>query len=186
MRPSNLKQQVPDTLPGQIELQQVIERFNQTGSRLEERYRALQLEASELRHALERKDEELKRNARLAMLGETAAALAHEVRNPLGAMRLFNGLLTRELAGNSSAQELCVQLGNCISALDSVVANILFFAKDSPLNLVPLNLHALICAVVEQTKLLAPDAQIEVRHQYADRVAHRKDVLRLEVEYPVM
>lgn len=163
MRPSNLKEQLANTLPGQLELQEVIERFNQAGSRLEERYRTLQREATELRRALDRKDEELKRNARLAMLGETAAALAHEVRNPLGAMQLFNGLLTQELKDNPSALELCEQMGNCISALDSVVANILFFAKDSPLNLVPINLHALICAVIEQTKRIATDAQIETK-----------------------
>ena len=161
MRTSSAKVQIVDPNPQQLQLQQLIERFNQAGNRLEERYRTLQVEASELRKALQQKDEELKRNARLAMLGETAAALAHEVRNPLGAMKLFNGLLEREISANPSALELCSQLGNCITALDSVVTNILFFAKDSPLNLVPINLHALISTLVEHNKLIAPEAHFK-------------------------
>lgn len=160
MRSSNTKEQLIEAIAPQLELQQMMERFNQVGNKLEERYRALQREANDLRRALERKDEELKRNARLAMLGETAAALAHEVRNPLGAMRLFNGLLAQEVADNSSASELCQQLGNCITALDGVVTNILFFAKDAPFNLAPLNLHALITAVGEQAMRMSPQMTI--------------------------
>ena len=163
MRSANTKELISEVMPAQVELHDLIERFNLAGSRLEERYRALQIEASELRRTLEQKDEELKRNARLAMLGETAAALAHEVRNPLGAMRLFNGLLSQELAENTSALELCGQLGNCITALDCVVANILFFAKDAPVNLVPINLHALIATLVEQAKLIAPQVKFNCK-----------------------
>ena len=47
---------------------------------------------------LKRLEEQLRRQQRLAAMGEMAARLAHEIRSPLGSIELFGSLLRQELA----------------------------------------------------------------------------------------
>ncbi len=119
-------------------------RFNEASDRLEARYSALAREAESLREQLRLKDIEIKKAERLATLGETAAALAHEVRNPLGAIRLFVSLLKEDLADRPDSLEILNQVDTSVSALDGVVSNILQFAKGKDLALAPVNLHSII------------------------------------------
>lgn len=131
-------------------LSQAIERFSEASSRLEARYEALRHEAEELRRQLAEKDRELKRSEKLAVLGETAARFAHEVRNPLGAMRLFVSLLQRELNDRPQSLELLDQIGNSMTAVEHVVSNMLTFAKRAPRQFAPINLHAIILGEMAQ------------------------------------
>lgn len=125
-------------------LEEAFERFNEAGARLEERYQSLLSETEQLREQLQEKDREVKRAEKLALLGETAAAIAHEVRNPLGAIKLFISLLRRDVAGNSSAEGLVNQIDKSIVSLDHVVSNILLFAGGKKLAFAPTNIHALV------------------------------------------
>jgi signal transduction histidine kinase len=59
----------------------------------------LSLLASNLRHRRRAQEQDT-----LARLGESARTLAHEIRNPLGAIRIQTGLLRRKLPGEASAQ----------------------------------------------------------------------------------
>ncbi len=121
----------------------VMERFNESSSKLESRHTLLTQEIEELREQLRRKDEEMKRSERLAMLGETAAALAHEVRNPLGAISLFVSMLKNDLAAQPQPLALVEEIEKSISSLDQVVSNVLHFAKNNKLHLSPVNIHSL-------------------------------------------
>lgn len=125
-------------------LAEVMERFNESSTKLELRHTALMGEVEELREQLRRKDEEMKRSERLAMLGETAAALAHEVRNPLGAIALFVSMLKSELGDRPQSLGLVDEIEKSISSLDQVVSNVLHFAKNNKLHLGPVNLQSLV------------------------------------------
>jgi signal transduction histidine kinase len=137
---------------GASQLEEAFHRFTETSSRLEAGYRKLLEETEDLRRALREKDREVKRTEKLALLGETAAALAHEVRNPLGAIKLFTSLLRREVNDRPGALELVDQLNRAIGSLDHVVTNILHFAKDSPGGFAPLNLLAIAHELVSQCR----------------------------------
>ena len=113
----------------------VIERFNESSSKLELRHSVLMKEIEDLREQLRKKDEEMKRSERLAMLGETAAALAHEVRNPLGAIALFVSMLKNDLSQYPQPLALVEEIEKSISSLDQVVSNVLHFAKNNNLHL---------------------------------------------------
>lgn len=134
------KNATPETVSSLVD---VIERFNESSSKLEVRHAALMREIEDLREQVKQKDEEMKRSERLAMLGETAAALAHEVRNPLGAIALFVSMLKNDLVNQPQPLVLVEEIEKSISSLDQVVSNVLHFAKNNTLHLAPVNLHSL-------------------------------------------
>jgi two-component system sensor histidine kinase AtoS len=122
----------------------VIERFNESTSKLEAHHAELMREVEELREQLRLKDEEVKRAERLAMLGETAAGLAHEIRNPLGAITLFVSMLKGDLADRPDSLHLLDQVERGIKSLDGVVSNVLHFAQNKRLRVAPMNLHSVV------------------------------------------
>jgi two-component system sensor histidine kinase AtoS len=156
------KQKHPTANP-MANLVEVIERFNESSSKLELRHTALMQEVEDLREQLRAKDEEIKRSERLAVLGETAAALAHEVRNPLGAMSLFVSMLKGDLAERPQSLDLVEEIEKSISSLNQVVSNVLHFAKNNKLHLAPINFHCVVQEVAQHfTSLYGATATISV------------------------
>lgn len=139
---SELKTPQPASPQSTSALAEMIERFNESSSRLETQHAAILQEVEELKAKLQRKEEEVKRAERLSMLGETAAALAHEVRNPLGAITLFLSMLKSDIADRPGALALAEEIEKSVSSLNHVVSNVLHFAKHNKLSLGPINLHA--------------------------------------------
>jgi signal transduction histidine kinase len=127
----------------------VIERFNESTAKLESRHVELISEVERLQEQLRRKDEEIKKSERLATLGETAAGLAHEIRNPLGAISLFVSMLRRDLQDRTEALELLDQVERGIRSLDGVVSNVLHFAQNKRHQVAPINLHS-VCQELHQ------------------------------------
>ena len=132
-------------------LHEAFSRFAEASGRLEARYEELRDEAAQLRAQLAAKEAQIKQGERLSTLGRTAAVFAHEVRNPLGAITLFLSLLKGELRENSSGLELIQQIERGVESVNGVVSNILQFSKVDPIDLVPVDLHAI---AAEQVKLL--------------------------------
>lgn len=130
-------------LPAKL-LQDAFERFNDASTKLEVRHEELQREVRDLREKLHCKEEEIKQSARLAMLGETAAAIAHEVRNPLGAIKIFVSLLREDVRNNPASLKLVDQIDKSVSSLNHIVSNILQLASNKELALHPVNLHTII------------------------------------------
>jgi signal transduction histidine kinase len=130
----------PDRL---AELQAAFEVFTGATSVLEQQYRALQAHVQALRAELDDKQRALTasierqrclesqalRHSRLAAMGEMAATLAHEVRNPLGAMELFVGMLDDEVADRPAARRLVAQVADGIADLNHLVINILDYTR---------------------------------------------------------
>jgi len=72
--------------------------------------------------ALEEKNQ---RGERLAAMGEMAAELAHEIRNPLGSIDIFASLLTRECTGDARNWAENIRIG--ARSLNTIVSNMLHF-----------------------------------------------------------
>lgn len=87
------------------------------------------------------------------VLGQTAAALAHEIKNPLGSLKLFLSILRQDTQGQLHLQETVEMLAQSVDALDRVVTNMLVFNKKSGANIGPLNIEHL---VKEEAQMLAP------------------------------
>lgn len=70
------------------------------------------------------------RAKRLMAMGQMAASLAHEIRNPLGSMELYCTLLKKDLKEAPSALELAEQIHAGIKVLDRIISNCLQFSRD--------------------------------------------------------
>lgn len=125
------------------ELHDAFRVFTDATASLEREYQLLRGQALELRGQLAEKQRALMaslererelelqalRQSRLAAMGEMAATLAHEVRNPLGGMELFTRLLIDELAAEPRARRLAEQVARGIQDLNHLVGNILEYGR---------------------------------------------------------
>ena len=81
----------------------------------------------------ERGDEQERLRERLAALGQMAAGMAHEIRNPLASMEVLAGLLKRRLGGRPEELALLTQLMSELRAVaESVSASLEFVRPVSP------------------------------------------------------
>ncbi len=101
---------------------------------------------NEMRQALYERDQELQ-----MML----SGIAHEVRNPLGGIALFAGLLREEVADDPDQLEMVERIERELTYLKNVVGEFLDFARRSPPALRPLDLGSLLA---DAAQLLAADA----------------------------
>lgn len=91
---------------------------------------------------------EVRRGETLAAAGRMAVGLAHEIRNPLGAIRGAVQLLARELGGESRLTEYTDVLLTEVDRLNRIIEMLMDLARPVQLRPVPLNLHQLLERVV--------------------------------------
>ncbi|HNW91390.1 MAG TPA: ATP-binding protein [bacterium] len=77
--------------------------------------------------------EEVERAERLAAVGQLAAGVAHEVRNPLSGISGFVELLQRKVTDNDAALRLTEKIQQEIRHLNGIVTDFLSFARPQPL-----------------------------------------------------
>jgi signal transduction histidine kinase len=70
------------------------------------------------------------RQERLQAMGMMAAELAHEIRNPLGSLALFAGVLVEDLQGSPVQLELSKKIQEGVQRLNTLVTNTLTFSRD--------------------------------------------------------
>jgi len=116
------------TLMPEPDLISIIGKYNEVTERLKKSHELLSREISRLRDELDEKNRELARRERLAALGEMAAGVAHEIRNPLGGIGLFASLLERDLADRPEQLEISRKIGEGVHNLEAIVGDILAFA----------------------------------------------------------
>ena len=110
------------------ELTAILQTYNDVTARLTRSHEALAGEVRRLRDELDAKNKELQRRERLAALGEMAAGVAHEIRNPLGGIGLYASLLERDLKDRPDEKEIARRIGVGVVNLETIVRDILAFA----------------------------------------------------------
>ncbi len=164
------------TIPGAAEgeLAELLRSFNDVTSKLQDTHETLRGEVARLEHELRDAHDQLRRARELAALGEMAAGIAHEIRNPLGSIRLYASVLEEDLADQAEPHATATKIGDCVRRLDSVVCDVLHFARE--MRLVP--------EVCEAADLF--DGALEASHdviEHAGCEVVRADLVRAPLEF---
>lgn len=128
------------------DLGQIISAYNLVTENLRRSHDALREEVAQLQQQLASTDAQLQRSKRLAALGEMAAGIAHEIRNPLGAIQLYAGILVEDLQALSSTSmphqpllDAARQIAVGVRGLDAIVSDVLSFAREIDPHLTPVS-----------------------------------------------
>jgi two-component system nitrogen regulation sensor histidine kinase GlnL len=89
-------------------------------------------------------EDEVRRGETLAAAGRMAVGLAHEIRNPLGAIRGAVQLLARELGAGSPLHEYTEVLTKEVDRVNRIIEMLLDLGRPVQLTRTPLNLHLLL------------------------------------------
>lgn len=119
---------------------------------------------------------QLEREKKLVAMGEMAASLAHEIRNPLGSMELYCSLLKKGLKEMPEKFEIADQIHQGIKRLDRIISNCLQFSRDLNPRLVLINdWHAYLETIRRETDDRALQLGVSISIDVTNAVSVRLD-----------
>lgn len=145
------------------ELGRIIIAYSQVTERLQNSHDQLKSQVTRLRSELSEKNRQLERRNRLAALGEMAAGLAHEIRNPLGGIQLYAGLLQQDLSDRPEALNLVRKITTGVKRLEGLVSQVLQFTREVRPTIVGCDLAEIISDAVELAEPRARDCGVHFR-----------------------
>lgn len=135
---------------------EITEKLQQSHDRLEQTVRTLGEELSE-------KNRQLERRNRLAALGEMAAGMAHEIRNPLGGIQLYASLLAKDVADRPESHRLVEKISAGVRRLESLVSQVMQFTREIRTAMVPADLAEVVDQAVEMAAQAIQAKEIRTR-----------------------
>jgi len=101
-------------------------------------------------------EEQVRRSQHLAALGQMAAGVAHEIRNPLNTIRGFAQLLQEKATPEASREEYSQIILEEVDRMNRIVQDLLDFSRQRDLTLAPVQIDRLMH---DLAKAMQPDAQ---------------------------
>jgi two-component system sensor histidine kinase HydH len=144
------------------ELGRIILAYSEITEKLQQSHEELQQTVELLKNELSDKNRQLERKNRLAALGEMAAGIAHEIRNPLGGIQLYASILAKDLQGAPKALEIVTKISSGVRRLEGLVSQVLQFSREIVARIAPVNLAELLDNVVELASPHAEAKQIAI------------------------
>jgi signal transduction histidine kinase len=128
--------------------------------------RALMSDVTNARSALQRSRQRVLNAEKMAAVGKLAAGVAHEIRNPLIAVKLW---LTAIQKKRQTDPELCRDLkiiSEEITRLDGIVRDFLEFSRPRPLDIEPLQIAPLLDETLELVGRRFEESRINLVRNY--------------------
>jgi len=126
-------------------------------------------------------EERVKHSEKLAILGEMAAVMAHEIRNPLNSIAGFSQLLQSRIGEADKNRKYVDILVNEAFRVDTLISDILDFAHQKKTIWSEVNLDPLIDKVINAKKARAAEKNIQLVKNIAGALpAIQGDAVRLE------
>lgn len=145
------------------DLAEVLAAFNDVTARLHTSHEALRGEVARLQAELRDANEQIERSRRLAALGEMAAGIAHEVRNPLGSIRLYARMLEQDLIDRPTEQGVARKIAAAVTGLDAIVGDVLTFAREMRVAPLASETEAMITRAIEECRDCSAGIDVVVR-----------------------
>ncbi len=105
-------------------------------------------------------EERISCQKRMAALGEMAASVAHEIRNPLGTIEGFARLLKRDLAEQPDCLRLASKIVEGAQTLNYVITNLLTYARPMVLRCEPFSVNRLLLETRDYLEAKAATANV--------------------------
>ena len=74
-------------------------------------------------------EERANRNSRLLAMGEMAAKITHEIRNPLGSIELYSSTLKKDLEHFTESKRLAEHISAGVKTINNIISNLLLFIR---------------------------------------------------------
>jgi len=112
--------------------------------------------------------EKMKHQDRIAALGEMAASVAHEIRNPLGTIEGFARLLRSDLDkdGLEEHSRMATKIIAGVTNLNYVITNLLTYARPLSLQNQPFDISLLLSSVEDLLSSLALQNEVELTFEH--------------------
>jgi signal transduction histidine kinase len=127
------------------------------------RQASLAFENAALYRAQRERLDRLYRAERLAAVGQLAAGVAHEIRNPLTAIRSTMQYLLRGFAETEPQHQLVAELLNEVDRINSTVGGLLSLSRSGEIRLVPIDLLDPLRRALKLFKAHAEERGVELR-----------------------
>lgn len=117
-----------------------------------------------LRTEIDRQQSEnVRYNEKMASIGEVAAAVAHEIKNPLAGISGALQVLAEDFPDDSPRKEIAGEVLNEIERLDRVVRDLLIYARPPELHLILTDINAIIDKLTDNVKESARKQNVTVK-----------------------
>lgn len=131
------------------ELGRIIMAYSEVTERLQQSHDQLNETVLNLRMELGEKNRLLERRNRLAALGEMAAGMAHEIRNPLGGIQLYASILAKDVADRPESLTVVQKIAGGVKRLDALVGQVLQFTREMRANVCLIDLPEVLEQAIE-------------------------------------
>jgi signal transduction histidine kinase len=167
-----------DGNPRHAELVELVRAYTEVTDRLEQSHRVLTGEVTRLQRELASANQALQRSKRLAALGEMAAGIAHEIRNPLASIQLYARMLTEDLVDRPVEHDVAVKIASAVRGLEGIVKDVLTFSREMKIRRVDGSVHDLFERAIEAVQPMADELDVSVEMAGEDRLlSHDGDLL---------
>ncbi len=110
--------------------------------------------------------------SRLAMIGQTASVLAHEMHNPMSSIKLaLSGLRGAENLTEREVKRVDLVLGE-VDRLDSLLSETLDYVRPVKISEQPIDLEHLFQQIINQQEPVIKQKNIKIKHQSSDDSKH--------------
>jgi two-component system sensor histidine kinase HydH len=117
---------------------------------------------------LKKLEEKVKRSEKLAAIGELAAGVAHEIRNPLSSIRGFAQFLRHALRDKPQEQEYANTMVTEVDRINRVVTDLLTFARPMESEPAPTDVTELIEHTMRLVEADAASRAVQIQTKIAD------------------
>jgi signal transduction histidine kinase len=161
------------------ELGRAIRQYSAVTERLQQSHDQLQRTVQSLRNDLAEKNRELERRNRLAALGEMAAGMAHEIRNPLGGIQLYASLLAKDVAELPDSLKLVNKISAGVRRLERLVSQVLQFTRQMTANAQNVDAAEVLQEAIELARPSFETLSVDCQAQGPAPLFHRVDPMLL-------